>query len=75
MTDCVKIRVDALLFISAALVSLLVFAIQIQFSQTNNLILEIKASITKLEERIHYLETNLIPREIILNHEKILKHK
>ena len=75
MTDCVKIRVDALLFISAALVSLLVFAIQIQFSQTNNLILEIKASITKLEERIHYLETNLIPREIILNHEKILNQK
>jgi len=75
MTDCVKIRVDALLFISAALISLLVFAIQIQFSQTNNLILEIKASITKLEERIYYIETNLIPREIILNHKKILNHK
>lgn len=75
MPDYVRIRIDALLFISAALLSLLVFAIQIQFSQTNNLILEIKASITRLEERIHYIETDLIPRKIILNHKKPLNHK
>lgn len=74
MPDCVKIRVDALLFISAALLLLLVFAVQIQFSQTNDLILEVKSSISKLEERIYYLENNLIPREIILNHERLLKH-
>ncbi len=75
MPNNVKIRIDALILFSTVLISLLIFAVQIQFSQIKEIFINVRSSLDKLEERVYILETEVVPKEFILNHELLLQKR